>query len=169
MGSRGPIRNPNSLRYNDRKKPEKTLADVPADELGEARMPSWLTGDGRKFWKQHAPKLKQLGRLTALDSVSFAVVCSSYELLRQIDTKIEEDGFVLEGPRGGVKPHPLLSTRDKWFKSFIEGCKQFGLSPSSRARLPAPPDRGRFDAIDEFLTGRSTPVLVELDDRREGN
>lgn len=150
MGTRGPIANPNSQRYIGRSKP-KTMADIPADALGKAKMPAFLKGDARKFWRDHAAKLEELGRLTKLDESAFSVLCDTYSMLKKLDLQIETDGFVLTGPRGATRPHPLLRTRDTWLRSFLQGCKEFGLTPVSRARLPAVAQRADTDPFEVWL------------------
>lgn len=150
MGSRGPLPKPTSVRslngtYADR----RTLADVPADQLGKATMPKWLDKDARTFWRRHAPDLEAAGLLTALDQDAFALLCAAWSRLQQLEAQIAEDGELVTGPRGGLRPHPLTSPRNKTYQSVQAGLAAFGMTPASRQRIHVTPPRPSAP-IDDF-------------------
>lgn len=155
MGSRGPLPNPKSQRYDSRPAPDRTLADLPAGELGVARMPSWLDDDARRFWHTYAGKLRPLGRLTKLDESAFALLADCYSQIRQLEAQIEELGLILTGPRGGQSANPLIRIRASAYRQFLEGAKQFGLSPASRERLKAPQERRGRPPVELRVVGRT--------------
>ena len=140
MGERGPVARASSGRYIGRKTgPPRTLADIPASELGTASMPKWLDKEARAFWRRHGPELARRGCLTKLDETMFALVCSAWSDLHRYDAILARQGAVIVGPRGGVRAHPLVRVRAMTHRNFIEGAKAFGLTPASRQRITAPP------------------------------
>lgn len=156
MGVRGPLMNPSSVRGQRAGLARRSLADVPADELGTATMPRWLSKDARAFWRQHAPELTRRGLLTGLDAQSFALLCESWARLRDLDARIQQDGAVITGPRGGMRQHPLTSARNQTERAIFEGMRAFGMSPASRARIQVTPPRPvrLMDPMEELLAGR---------------
>jgi|GEM_PF-1120750 len=156
MGSRGPLQNPHSTRGQKAGSGRRSLADVPADELGKAKMPAWLTKGGRAFWRQYAPDLERRGLLTALDQSAFAMLCEAWAQLREIDEQIDRDGQVIAGPRGGKRLHPLSGVRNRTYRMVVEGMQSFGMTPSSRARIHVTPPRPVriVDPMESLLTGR---------------
>lgn len=167
IGTRGPLPKPTSLRsMKGGGMSRRSLADIPADELGTAKMPSYLSADARKFWRRHAPELEARGLLTALDETSFALVCDAWAQLRQLDARIEADGHMIVGPRGGMRVHPLTGIRNKVHRSLIEGMKTFGMTPASRARIQVTPPRTESDdPFDAFLTRRDSLIDNPRDPR----
>lgn len=155
MGERGPAANIRSIRYANRKdKPPRTLADIPVSELGQATMPRWMDREAKRFWRKHAPAMEARGLLTKLDEIAFAMVCTSWSHLREAERILERDGVVLTGPRGKVSPHPAVRIRDMAWKQFVEGARQFGLTPMSRQRIPIPPLPAPYDPLQEWLNSR---------------
>ncbi len=167
MGSRGPIANPNSQRYQgrNRQKPEKTLADLPADELGTARMPFRLGDEAKGILEAQWANVAQARPSHGARSRRIQP-CSATRRVRflKMDRQIEEDGLMLEGPRGAMRPHPLLGMRNRWFSMFLSGCKDFGLTPTSRQRLKAAPEKSADDPMERFLRNQR-PVMVDASDR----
>lgn len=169
MGRRGPAPRHNSARYDSRAhRPPKTLADLPASALGVAKMPAWLDREARAFWRKHAPGLVERGHLTAMDETMFAVLCQTWADLRKYDAILAEEGEVITGPRGGVRQHPLVSVRARTLRSFVEGSKDFGLTPQSRERLPIPPPQRKPDDFMAWVENKpGRPWTPPADDPRD--
>jgi P27 family predicted phage terminase small subunit len=165
--SRGPVQSPYSIRgQKSGRTGRQRLADIPADEYGDAEMPSWLDREGRAFWRRNARTLARLGLLTGLDATSFALLADSWSRLHAMERQIQKEGEILTGPRGGVKRHPLASIRDRLRRSVFEQMQAFGLSPLSRARIQVTPPRPvRLVAPMEELLDR--PRRQQGDDPRD--
>ena len=141
MGSRGPLTNPQSIRGMKAGLSRRSLADIPADELGTATMPRWLSKDAKAFWRRNAPELERRGVLTGLDEDMFAVLCEEWSRLRELDRILARDGHVITGPRGGTRLHPLIGVRNRAERAVLEGMEAFGMTPRSRARIHVTPPR----------------------------
>jgi P27 family predicted phage terminase small subunit len=95
--------------------------------------PSWLEGYALEHWQALAPFLHQTGRLTMGDRTAFEMLCVDYALIRQA-----EDA----GPLERVVRHPRqtsirvdANTADAAKKRYLRWLREFGLTPSSRARI----------------------------------
>lgn len=151
MGVRGPLPTPTSIRsMKGGGLSRRSLADVPADEFGKATMPRWLSKEARAFWRRNAPELERRGLLTGLDENMFAVLCESWARLREMDRRIEQDGPVIVGPRGGVRVHPLTSARSRLQRSVMQDMQSFGMSPAARQRIHVTPPRQAAEPVDEM-------------------
>ena len=136
MGRRGPPANPNSVRYQDRRrKPAQTLASIPASRFGKAVIPKLLKGSAKQFWKDHAPALERRGLLTALDETAFASVCVAYAHMKEASEILQREGEIIFSPRGKPKQHPAVKVHAMMQRHLLWGLKQFGMTPASRARL----------------------------------
>ena len=136
MGRRGPPANPNSVRYQDRRrKPKQTLASVPASRFGKAVMPKLLKGSARQFWTEHAPALEARGLLTSLDETAFASVCVAYSHMKEASEILQRDGEIIFSPRGKPRQHPAGRIHATMQRHLLWGLKQFGMTPASRERL----------------------------------
>ncbi len=98
---------------------------------------AWLSPEAKEEWARVAPWLVQNGLLTVLDRQLFAVYCETVGMYRQCQPIIERDGLVVDTPRGR-RPHPLLRVVARCQQDIRAIAAQFGLTPSSRARLGAP-------------------------------
>jgi P27 family predicted phage terminase small subunit len=167
VGSRGPLPKPTSIRsMKAGGLSRRSLADVPADEFGIATMPQWLSKEAKAFWRRNAPELDRRGLLTGLDENMFAVLCESWARLREMDRRIEQDGPVIVGPRGGVRVHPLTNARSRLQRSVMQDMQSFGMSPASRARIQVTPPRS-VEEPDEFETFLNRSRYDPADDPRD--
>ena len=155
MGKRGPLPNPMSERSRKRKSKDKRRFFGYDDVAGEIKPPEpvepplSLSPEARKFWDEHAPRLLESGLLTPLSSYPFAVTAQTYAMAVDLETQVRSEGFMLKGPRGREYPHPLLRASKSYWQVFLMYARDFGLTPASRERMPAPPRR-RTAEDDDF-------------------
>jgi phage terminase small subunit len=93
---------------------------------GSVVAPDWLEGLAKEHWDEIAPLLASSGILTAGDRAALAVLCDEYRRWRTDpdDTK----------------------SRDRYRRMLVE----LGLTPSSRSRIKAQPERPK-DELGDFL------------------
>jgi len=108
--------------------------------------PRGLLPLARKFWKEHAPRLSQLGILTDLDAAAFAMLATHWAIAFDAARRIREEGLAAEDKNGAVRKHPLLPVLRDNSAAFRQYAAEFGLTPSVRTRLkiPDPPDQDGF-------------------------
>ncbi len=142
MGRRGPPRNPNSIRYQDRRyRPQDNLASIPADQLGKAIMPRWLDRQAKQFWQGHAPKLEARGLLTSLDQTLFTMLCVAYSHMREASEILKREGEVIYGSRGKPRLHPAVRIHANACRQLLSGLREFAMTPLSRQRIVVTPPR----------------------------
>lgn len=100
-------------------------------------IPDWLSPEARSEWARVAPWLVQNGLLTVLDRGLLSLYCETVGMYRQCQPIIERDGLIVDTSRGRRR-HPLLRVEARCQQDIRANAAQFGLTPSSRARLGAP-------------------------------
>jgi len=155
VGRRGPKPKPTKLRVlqgnaGKRALPKSEVQPRAADPLAA---PTSLDALGLQKWRQLAPQLTELGLLTELDVDMLAMYCQTWSDWRSVRTAIavtagKDDGQALVIASGLAKREKELRTALRQLAS------EFGLSPASRSRVPAPPKgNDPKDPMDEFLRG----------------
>ena len=85
--------------------------------------------------------LHRLGLMTHIDRAALAAYCDSYGLwirTRRLLAKIGEDGadgLLTKTVQGNVIQNPLIGIVNKAKRDMMAYAEQFGMTPSSRARL----------------------------------
>ena len=114
--------------------------------------PDHLTADAKAEWRRTLPELLKLRLISAIDMAALAMYCQSYARWVHAERKMAEleaqaeAGYVIESPNGFPVQSPWLAIAN----AAMEKCKsfmvEFGMSPSSRARIGAPsPQLDMFD------------------------
>jgi P27 family predicted phage terminase small subunit len=107
-------------------------------------------------WGRVAPELFSLGILTKLDRAALAAYCDSYGLwirARRLLAKMGEDGadsLLVKTAQGNVIQHPLIGLANKAKRDMMAYATEFGMTPSSRARVNAPPASDHDPALKYF-------------------
>lgn len=152
MGTAGRKPVPGDLhkaRGNPSKKPLKDLDDIKAPELEKLPDPPIYLGSyGAKEWVRVGPILWEMGLLTGADLLSFEAYCMNVHLMIEAAQDIEENGFVIWGTRGKVK-NPATTTFAAAVSAMRQLASEFGMTPSSRARIKLPGDDG--ESLDDLL------------------
>jgi phage terminase small subunit len=129
---RGPKPKPTALKVLEGVHPFRINGDEPPFPPGSAAAPDWLAGLAREQWDELAPLLAESRVLTVGDRSNLALLCLLYQRWRE-------------------DPADL-----KAINQYVRLSLEFGLTPSSRSRLKAAPERPKDEvqALDEFLGGR---------------
>mgnify|MGYP001218941528 CR=1 FL=1 len=118
--------------------------DLAAREAAEVKpdptiptCPDWLDGKARSEWRRVCPELARLGLLTKVDRAALAGYCDAYaELMRARQV------IILEGQtyryRGRITARPEVKIAQAARLQVKAFCAEFGLTPSSRARMAVP-------------------------------
>jgi P27 family predicted phage terminase small subunit len=78
--------------------------------------PKSLSAESRALWR------KVVDEHVIADSASIALVrqlCDSLDGLRACQQRIREDGLMIIGSRGQMRPHPLLASEAEYRRSFL--------------------------------------------------
>ena len=140
MATRGRKPLPTALKAleGDRGKGRRPLnRDEPIPPQENVKCPSWLMPEAKKEWKRLASSLIAMGILTEHDLEAFAGYCQAYARWREAEEFLSQHGTIFKTPSGYVQQVPQVSIAMQNLKIMQSFCSEFGLTPSSRARLYA--------------------------------
>jgi P27 family predicted phage terminase small subunit len=97
--------------------------------------PTYITGHGRKLWKDQGPKLIANKILTELDIPMFGTLYISWERMQDALDELTNDKLTINGERGHLKKHPAFSIFKSYSDLFRRLAIDFEMSPASRMKL----------------------------------
>jgi P27 family predicted phage terminase small subunit len=99
------------------------------------KKPTHLPAEAARFWREHVPRLVELGVVTEVDGPALAMMATHYALAREAAKVLKRDGILVLDERGLERKHPLLQVMRDNSAAFRAYAVQFGLTASARARL----------------------------------
>lgn len=118
-----------------------------------------LSKHARRLWLDLAESLEALGVLTQADLGAFEVLCNHYGFAVEAGEYLRKNGLILEEPvtdkDGNVtgyvyKKNPAAQIFRENSVAFRLMAGEFGLTPSSRARLDVEPPQQKESLFEEF-------------------
>lgn len=105
--------------------------------------PAHLRGEARREWRRLGKKLAGCGLLTEIDGAALALYCQAWARWVDAERALEKFGVMVKSPNGFPMQSPYLAVANKAMEQMTRLLTEFGMSPSSRARVSvaAPPDR----------------------------
>jgi P27 family predicted phage terminase small subunit len=100
--------------------------------------PDFIEGKARDVWDRYGPMLVRLGVLTEADGLAFAALCN--EWARYVEL-VENKEMVQTFESGARQVAPEVSASHKCLTQLLRLFGEFGLTPSSRARLSIKEDK----------------------------
>lgn len=138
---------PTNLRLIEGNREHRPIHDdVKPVPLAPSR-PDWVDGKAAEIWDEYAPKLERLGILTEIDGLAFGALC--VEMAEYIKMRGDATDSVQEFSTGARQVAPEITIAHKCLDKARALFAEFGLTPSSRARLSIGGDDG--DEWEEFL------------------
>ncbi len=144
MGERGPI--PQSiatkeLNGNPGRRPlNKKKEPAPGVPAKTPPCPQHLDDAARIEWRRLVRILKKERHLQEGDYMALANLCQAYSTMVNAQTDLTRAGLLYKAPNGGVQPSPLLAIVNQCTRTIVRLCREFGLTPMSRARVEAAED-----------------------------
>ena len=130
------------LRGNPSKRPRPAREPRPpvVDDLAP---PEWLNAEAQVEWRRLAPVLAGLGVLTATDADALAAYCEAWVTWKQATQKLRQFGLVVKSPKDGDLPviSPYVKIAHHAMGQMRAFLIEFGMTPSSRARVQVTPLR----------------------------
>lgn len=121
---------------------------------GEAECPAWLTRSAKAKWRRLAPELQRLGLLTSVDGDALAAYCESWAEYERAEKALQQLGTTYETSTGLIYPRPEVQMSHRARQQMHRFGAEFGLTPSSRARVGGPVRQrggGDGDDLDDLL------------------
>lgn len=121
--------------------------------------PSWLRANAKSEWKRICILLHNMGLLTQVDRAALAGYCQSYAKWQEAEEFISKHGMTYQFPKKDetgkivsmyIAPFPQVSIARSCLEQIRGFCAEFGLTPSSRARMTLPSEK-QSDSFDELL------------------
>jgi P27 family predicted phage terminase small subunit len=104
-------------------------------------IPSWLSKDGQKAFIELSNLLFDMSVLTEADNLSLTLLCDSYSEYKNAKEVVNELGTTMEvvSREGNSKLviRPEVQIANQSFVRVFQLLKEFGLTPSSRAKVNA--------------------------------
>lgn len=113
--------------------------DIQLEKLPDP--PDWLGSRAVTEWHRVGPYLVNMGLLTHNDLLTFAAYCANVQQMVEAVEDLREQGYTIIGARG-ITRNPALTAFTNAVSSLRALAAEFGMTPSSRARIRLPEDDG---------------------------
>ena len=158
MGARGPRPQPSAvlkMRGSQLWNRERDAREAKGP-AGAPDEPDWLDEEAKRAWNVLVPMLEAMRVLTRIDGNALARYCRLWSRWRQAEKWIEEKGemYPIRNEDGSVKcfqQWPQVAIAHKLAEQLIRLEREFGLTPSARARLQISPVCDETDDLDKFF------------------
>ena len=164
MRKRGPPKKPTEIakmQGNPGKRPLPEGEPLPKKVMPER--PYCCGKYGNELWARLAPKLFDLGLLTEIDDVQFAIHCESYDQYRKCVNLITKHGALTEGSKGQSVKNPAFELRNDCFNQLKQLAQQFGLTPSARAGLNVGSQGEGDDPLSQILAMHDAGIQIVME------
>jgi P27 family predicted phage terminase small subunit len=139
------------LSGNPGKRPLPAEIPVPA---GLPHCPEHLTPEARAEWDRMIRELDAAGIITVLDRSALALYCTAWGRWVTAEKALKKKGPIITTKAGNIIQNPALSIANQAMTQMQRMLVEFGLTPSSRARVkPA-----KVDEPDDPLADLSAPA-----------
>jgi P27 family predicted phage terminase small subunit len=114
--------------------------------------PSHLGPQAKREWQRVGKLLARHGLLTEVDRAALAAYCTAYGRWVEAEEQVRTLGPVVKSPTGYPIQNPYLAIANKAMQQLTRLLGEFGMSPSSRARvaMTQPDDAGDPGAVLRF-------------------
>ena len=130
---------------------DRTNPNEPQSPLAIPPVPSWLSEEGQKSFVELSTLLHDMSVLTQADEVSLTLLCDAYGDYKQAKEVINklgptQDVTSREGHTKSIQ-RPEVLIANQAFTRVFQLLKEFGLTPSSRAKVNAIENQGKTPDI----------------------
>ena len=101
--------------------------------------PEWLSREAKAEWRRVVPELERLKLLKKPSRSSLATYCESWATFVSATRRVQKEGLTIQAKQG-LLPHPAVGIARTAGRELRAWCSEFGLTPSSEARLTTPKD-----------------------------
>ena len=122
-------------------------------------IPTWLSEDGQKAFSELSTLLHDMSVLTQADELALTLLCDAYSEYKGAKEVVNELGATMEvtSREGNTKSviRPEVQIANQSFVRVFQLLKEFGLTPSSRAKVNAIENQGNTPdvKIENFFNG----------------
>ena len=129
--------------------------EEPTAPAGVPECPDELKGEARAEWFRIAGLLGQMRILTLADRSGLLMYCRSWGRMAKALEKLEAEGEVIASTKGYPMQSAWLPIYNKAQEQATKLLTEFGLTPASRARVKASPEKKGVGLASFRLNGAS--------------
>jgi len=126
---------PRALKIIEGNPGRRPIGTEPPVAKGVPDCPDHLDGDAAKEWARIAPELAQAGLLAHVDRAALAAYCQAWGRWVGAERLLKTHGMIVKSPNGHLIQSPVLPIANKAMAQMLKFLTEFGMTPSSRARL----------------------------------
>jgi P27 family predicted phage terminase small subunit len=123
----------------------------PRPNVERPSCPPDLSKVARKEWRRIVPILEELQIVARLDRAALSAYCESWARWREAERKIAETSLVIKTKNGNVIENPYYSIAKRERELMHKFLIEFGMTPSSRAKLSVRP-REDDDPFEQWIS-----------------
>lgn len=151
MGKRGPPKTPTAILNARGSWRGKERKDEPIPPNGKVEPHEVLDAVAKKLFARITEQMAA-GVVTPCDTHILSIACQAFSDWVKLTKEIRSEGVTLTSAESGVAyANPKVSMRDKARDAFFRFCRDFGLTPSSRANI-AVESHGGESEVEDILT-----------------
>ena len=113
--------------------------------------PSWLDKEAKAEWRRVVNDLFDAGLLRNVDKTALASYCQLYSTWKEASLLVQEKGLIIKTTNGNIIPSPALGIANVAQRDMMKALKEFGMTPSSRARLEPDKPEEKEESLDAQL------------------
>jgi len=152
MATKGRKPKPPELRLYEGNREHRSIPTTPKPKTKRFYAPRWLSPIAKKEWRRIARELYNLGLLTVLDRAALEGLCQCYARWREAEDKALI--AIYKTNSGYVGQNPYINIAIKYAKEMRSFLVEFGMTPSSRARVNIDKLKDDKSEWDELLSVR---------------
>lgn len=108
----------------------------PRVEIKAPKCPVWLPKAAKKYWKDIAPQLVEVGLIGVVDGAAFIAHCDAMGKYEEVTKKLKElEDMVDSTPQGYQVQSVYFTIRNKLWDQVMKSASEFGLSPAARSKV----------------------------------
>lgn len=138
---RGRPPKPTKLHVLDGNPSRKKLNENELEPIALANRPAHLNGVAIKEWERALAAMPP-GFYTEADVPLLAIYAQAWQLYRDATITIEREGITDVGSQGQSVAHPAIAIMNKQAEILLKAADRLGMSPTARARLSNPTQKG---------------------------
>lgn len=112
--------------------------------------PSWMSKEAKAEWKRVVPELARLELLKPVDRAALTVYCETWATWVDAIREVRRTGMSITTETGATKRNPAISAAIESANQLRGMAQEFGLTPSSEAKLGLLARHGDLDKENVF-------------------
>jgi P27 family predicted phage terminase small subunit len=150
---KGPRPKPAALKRLEGNPGKRKIKEGPRVAAKVPRCPAQLEGEARREWYRLARQLVDAGIATQLDRSALAIYCQAWGEWCEAVEHLNKGERTFTTDSGYQQQTPWVGMARAAAETMRKFMAEFGLTPSSRSRLPDPDDK-TLDPFQEFMQGK---------------